>query len=109
MRIAQEAVRNALAHGQANRIDICLQCVDDSGLLSIRDNGVGLSDDDRNHDGIGLHTMDYRARAIGGSLAVARRPQGGTIVACAFPLPQMRRARRPCRCLHPLLSRTDRP
>ena len=87
MRIAQEAVRNAFAHGRADQIDICLECVDGSGLLSIRDNGVGLPEDDRNHDGIGLHTMDYRARAIGGSLTVARRPQGGTAVACAFPLP----------------------
>ena len=87
MRIAQEAVRNAFAHGRADQIDMCLECVDGSGLLSIRDNGVGLPEDDRNHDGIGLHTMDYRARAIGGSLTVARRPQGGTAVACAFPLP----------------------
>ncbi len=45
-------------------------------------------EDERNHDGIGLHTMDYRARAIGGSLTVARRPEGGTAVACAFPLPR---------------------
>lgn len=87
MRIAQEAVRNAFAHGRADQIDMCLEWVDGSGLLSIRDNGVGLPEDDHNHDGIGLHTMDYRARAIGGSLTVARRPQGGTAVACTFPLP----------------------
>jgi two-component system, LuxR family, sensor kinase FixL len=87
VRIAQEAVRNAMSHGRADQIDMCLECVDGSGLLSIRDNGVGLPEDDRNHDGIGLHTMDYRARAIGGSLTLARRPQGGTAVACAFPLP----------------------
>jgi signal transduction histidine kinase len=87
VRIAQEAVRNAVTHGRADQINICLECLDGSGLLSIRDNGVGLSEDHRNHDGIGLHTMDYRARAIGGSLTVARRPQGGTAVACAFPLP----------------------
>src|SRR5271170_5392055 len=86
MRIAQEAVRNASAHGRADQIDICLACIDGSGLLSIGDNGVGLSEDNRKHDGIGLHTMDYRARAIGGSLTVARRPQGGTAVACALPL-----------------------
>jgi signal transduction histidine kinase len=86
-RIAQEAVRNAVTHGRADQINICLECVDGSGLLSIRDNGVGLSEDHRNHDGIGLHTMDYRARAIGGSLTVARRPQGGSVVACTFPPP----------------------
>jgi two-component system sensor kinase FixL len=87
MRIAQEAVRNALVHGRANQIDMCLECVDGSGLFSIRDNGVGLPENDHDCDGIGLHTMDYRARAIGGSLTVARRPQGGTAVACTFPLP----------------------
>ncbi len=88
VRIAQEAVRNALAHGRADQIAIRVECLDESGILSIRDNGAGLSEDDRNSDGIGLHTMDYRARAIGGSLMVARRPQGGTAVACAFPLPR---------------------
>lgn len=88
VRIAQEAVRNAISHGRADQIEINLACLDGSGLLSIRDNGVGLGEAYRRHDGIGLRTMDYRARAIGGSLTVARRPKGGTEVACAFPLPR---------------------
>jgi signal transduction histidine kinase len=88
MRIAQEAVRNAFSHGRADRIHISVEAVDGSGLLSIQDNGVGLSENHRDHDGIGLHTMHYRARAIGGSLTVGRRPEGGTMVACAFRLPQ---------------------
>ena len=88
MRIAQEAVRNALAHGRADQIEISLACVDGSGMLRIRDNGVGRADDDRSHDGAGLQTMDYRARAIGGFLTVAGRPEGGTAVGCAFPLPR---------------------
>jgi signal transduction histidine kinase len=86
-------VRNAFGHGRADQIDICLECFDGSGLLSVMDNGVGLSEDYRIHDGIGLHTMDYRARAIGGSLMVARRPEGGTAVACDFPLPRTRGSR----------------
>lgn len=89
VRIAQEAVRNAISHGRADQIEIKLACLDGSGLLSIRDNGVGLGKAYGRHDGIGLHTMDYRARAISGSLTVARRPEGGTEVACTFPLPQM--------------------
>jgi two-component system sensor kinase FixL len=87
LRIAQEAVHNAIAHGRADQIDISLESVDGSGLLSIRDNGVGLSEDYRDHNGIGLHTLGYRARAIGGSVTLARRPHGGTVVACAFRLP----------------------
>lgn len=88
MRIAQEAVRNAFAHGRADHIDICVEYHDGSGFLTIRDNGVGMSEDDRSHDGMGLHTMEYRARALGGSLTVKRLPRGGTLVACAFPLRQ---------------------
>ena len=80
-------MHNAIAHGRADQIEISLECVDGSGLLSIRDNGAGLSKDCRNHGGIGLHTMDYRARAIGGFLSLARaRPHGGTVVVCGFPV-----------------------
>ena len=87
LRIAQEAVHNAIAHGRASQIEISVECVDGSGLLSIRDNGAGLSKDCRNHGGIGLQTMEYRARAIGGSLTLApARPHDGTAVVCAFPV-----------------------
>jgi DNA-binding NarL/FixJ family response regulator/two-component sensor histidine kinase len=87
VRVAQEAVRNAITHGRADEIEIRLACADGSGLLSIRDNGIGLPAQDRSHDGIGLHTMTYRARAIGGSLTVAAQPRRGVAVTCAFPLP----------------------
>jgi len=87
VRIAQEAVGNAITHGRADEIEIRVMCRDDSGLLRIRDNGVGLPKPYRVHAGIGLHTMDYRARAIGGSLTVAPLPQRGVVVTCMFPLP----------------------
>jgi len=87
-RIAQEAVSNSITHGRADRIEISLTCNDGKGLLSVRDNGIGLPEGASNRDGIGLHTMDYRARLIGGSLKVQRRTQRGTTVTCAFPLPE---------------------
>jgi DNA-binding NarL/FixJ family response regulator len=86
LRIAQEAVRNAITHGQAHEIEIRLTCAADSGSLSIRDNGTGLPEQYSSPGGIGLHTMNYRARAIGGSLTVAAQPGRGVIVTCAFPL-----------------------
>lgn len=85
-RIAQEAVNNALTHGQAGRIDIALANKYGVGLLSVRDNGTGLPAGSHNLDGIGLHTMAYRAHIIGGSLNVRPRSVGGTAVTCAFPL-----------------------
>jgi PAS domain S-box-containing protein len=84
-RIGQEAVHNAVVHGRADRIKISLCCKDGQGLLSVRDDGVGLSADD-DLDGVGLHTMAYRARLIGASLEVRRRNRRGTAVTCTFPL-----------------------
>jgi PAS domain S-box-containing protein len=87
-RIAQEAVSNAMAHGRANRIEISLSGTDGRGSLRVRDNGVGLPDAAPQGGGIGLHTMAYRARLIGGSLDVRRLARGGTAVSCVFPLPE---------------------
>jgi PAS domain S-box-containing protein len=85
-RVAQEAVSNAVAHGRASRIEIGLSSKDGEGLLSVRDDGVGLPREVRNRNGIGMHTMAYRARLIGGSLEIRRRSRRGTAVTCAFPL-----------------------
>jgi len=87
VRIAQEAVRNAITHGRADEIEIRLTCAAAAGSLSIRDNGTGLPAQYRSQGGIGLHTMGYRAHAIGGSLTVAAQPRRGVIVTCEFPLP----------------------
>jgi DNA-binding NarL/FixJ family response regulator/two-component sensor histidine kinase len=87
VRIAQEAVHNAITHGRADEIEIRLTCTAEAGSLSIRDNGTGLPEQYRSQGGIGLHTMGYRAHAIGGSLTVAAQPLRGVVVTCAFPLP----------------------
>ncbi|MFZ1574573.1 MAG: sensor histidine kinase [Chromatiaceae bacterium] len=86
-RITQEAVHNAVAHGRANQIEITLSCKDGQGLLSVWDTGVGLCVKASQGKGIGLHTMAYRVRMIGGTLEVLTPPWGGTRVVCVFPLP----------------------
>ena len=86
-RITQEAVHNAVAHGRANQIEITLSCKGGQGLLSVWDTGVGLCVKASQGKGIGLHTMAYRARMIGGILEVQTPPWGGTRVVCVFPLP----------------------
>ncbi len=70
-RIAQEAVSNAVAHGRGSRIGVSLRLRDGQGSLRIRDNGAGIPRDASAVAGIGLDTMDYRARLIGASLARA--------------------------------------
>jgi signal transduction histidine kinase len=81
-RIAQEAVTNAIKHSSATRIDVQLVANGSDLVLGVHDNGGGLDPGDRSGRGMGLRIMQYRAGAIGGSLAVQRRPTGGTSVVC---------------------------
>jgi len=83
-RIAQEAVHNALKHSRATRIDLELIPQLDSLELRVRDNGVGLPAKTGSR-GLGLHTMEQRARLIGGQLVVRNLPEGGVAIICSVP------------------------
>lgn len=89
-RIAQEAVNNAITHGLASEIVIRVCRVGTEGILTVRDDGLGLSDDTDDSGGLGLKTMAYRASLIGGSLKVRRLGRRGTEVLCGFPLLEFR-------------------
>ena len=83
-RIAQEAVHNALKHSRATRIDLTLVQLDENIELQIKDNGVGLPVGPGSR-GLGLHTMEQRARLIGGQLSVRNLLPGGVVVSCSVP------------------------
>ncbi|MBI3880079.1 MAG: PAS domain S-box protein [Verrucomicrobia bacterium] len=85
-RIAQEAVSNAVKHAQASWILIHLAIADGRIHVRVTDNGIGLSATSAGNAGMGLHTMNYRAAAIGGSLDISPAPGGGTVVSCSAPL-----------------------
>jgi len=78
--IAQEAVSNAVRHGNADQIDIRLSSQDNHYYLSIEDNGCGMYDT-RPSNGMGLRIMKYRAGLIGASLMIKSTPGKGTRVA----------------------------
>ena len=82
-RIAQEAVHNALKHSRATRIELELVEQPDGVELRVRDNGVGFPAATRSR-GLGLHTMEQRARLVGGQLMVRNQPGGVTII-CSVP------------------------
>jgi signal transduction histidine kinase len=84
-RIAQEAVHNAIKHGRARNIVIVLRTEGDGGVLSVKDDGVGIGDPAGSPNGMGLQIMRYRVSMIGGALEIARCPDRGTLVRCLFP------------------------
>jgi PAS domain S-box-containing protein len=89
-RIAQEAVNNAIQHGQAQHITITLSVRREGGMiLMVRDNGVGFPTDVAKRRGMGLRIMHHRARMIGAILEVQRGAHGGTCVICTLSNPTL--------------------
>ena len=95
-RIAQEALWNAVKHAAASRIDVDLLRKDDRIVLRVRDDGRGITaaagaPAHRGRVGVGLGGMVERAAALGGTVQVAARPEGGTEVLAEFPAAAVRR------------------
>jgi signal transduction histidine kinase len=83
--IAQEAVSNALRHGQPRNIRLTLLPEPDDLRLRIRDDGIGLPDGLAQSEGLGLRIMQHRAGMIGGVLQISPLQGGGTVVTCILP------------------------
>jgi two-component system, LuxR family, sensor kinase FixL len=94
-RIVQEAVHNAIRHGEARAIDIRLAKTGDHLTLEIQDDGKGLPAHLPAAKGLGLRTMRYRANSIGAELTVNRRDGQGTVVACLLPIENASNQRTP--------------
>lgn len=90
-RIAQEAVSNAIRHGQAKRIAISLTSTHSRATLSIVNDGRRFPKRLPRTRGMGLQVMGYRAEVIGGILNVRQGPIGGTQVTCDFDVKPKRR------------------
>ena len=84
-RIAQEAVSNAVRHGEADDIKIILASGDEQLRLQVRDDGVGVDAEATDGSGMGVHIMNYRARIIGGTLEISSELGNGTVVTCTVP------------------------
>jgi signal transduction histidine kinase len=85
-RIVQEAISNSVRHGKAKNVRIGAATQDGRIVMTVTDDGSGLSAKTVAHPGLGLRIMQYRANLIGAELHVARASEkGGTIVSCALP------------------------
>jgi signal transduction histidine kinase len=70
-RIAQEAITNALKYSQAGHMQIRLDRVDGKGQLTLTDDGIGIASSRlRSAKGLGMHSMQYRASLLGGSMQI---------------------------------------
>lgn len=86
-RIAQEAFSNILKHSRAKSADISLDMDDETLLMRITDDGIGMPADRFMAIGShGLASMRHRVRALGGRLDVRKPASGGTMLVVQIPL-----------------------
>ena len=93
LRIIQEAVSNAVRHGQADEVHIQLKKnEDDENILAleISDNGSGFDAKNINHETLrveghrGLASMTERMSLMGGKLKINSSPDDGTTIIAEF-------------------------
>ncbi len=77
-RIVQEAIHNALKHGEAANISIHISS-NEIILIQVKDDGKGITQSD-SMEGNGLLNMKARAREIGMQLSIVSKAHQGTVL-----------------------------
>jgi signal transduction histidine kinase len=87
LRIAQEALQNALRHADADRVAVTLAGNGSTVTLTVADDGAGFDVEAPavRSRRLGLTSMEERAAALGGTLEIDSRPGEGTAVRLAVP------------------------
>jgi signal transduction histidine kinase len=84
-RVVQEALTNCARHAAASRVDIAVTIEGRSVLVTVRDDGRGLSPSMR-ASGLGLVGIEERARELGGSFEIGPGPSPGTTLRVRLPI-----------------------
>jgi Tfp pilus assembly protein PilF len=96
-RIAQEALANAVRHAGAGTAQVTLKVAAGVAHLTVTDDGAGFDPSvARAANGLGLASMDERARLLGGRCRITSSPGAGTRIEVTVPLPapELHRLRR---------------
>ena len=86
-RVFREALTNILRHAQAEQIFIRLSQRLDSVILTIRDNGRGITKKElKGTTSLGLVGIRERIRMVGGTLTIEGKTGSGTLLSIEVPL-----------------------
>lgn len=87
LRVAQEALSNAVRHARASQITLALAPIERSVRLTIRDNGKGFAfDESQREHGFGLTSMQERVHELRGTFTLQSTPGLGTEIEVSLPL-----------------------
>jgi signal transduction histidine kinase len=86
-RIVQEALTNIMRHAAASQVNVRMEKKDNTLVLEVRDNGIGIKDD-RMFDSKSLGLIGIRERVLllGGEALISGKPGEGTVVRVTLPV-----------------------
>jgi PAS domain S-box-containing protein len=85
-RIFQETLTNVLKHAQAHQVTVRFAATEDSHVLEVKDDGIGMPPDwGMKESSHGILGMQERAREFNGDLDIASAASGGTTVTVTLP------------------------
>jgi PAS domain S-box-containing protein len=86
LRIAQEAMSNAVRHAKPTVISVSLRCDSPNLVLEVTDNGSGIANTgDACREGFGLSNMQARAENLGAQFEVRTGVGSGTSIVVRLP------------------------
>jgi PAS domain S-box-containing protein len=83
-RIVQEAISNALKHGQPKRIEIECALLGGVPTLTVSNDGLPFKKPRGRRRGLGLRILEYRARLLGAEITIEPGRNGGCQLVCAL-------------------------
>ncbi|TFF37482.1 sensor histidine kinase [Mucilaginibacter psychrotolerans] len=78
-RIIIELINNTIKHAQAHNIFLEFNYLDENLIINFKDDGIGFPDTLEAGQGLGLISMDARARAMNGRFSYSNGPDSGII------------------------------
>ncbi len=84
-RIIQEAFHNVTKHSRADSVKLSLQKSNGAIELTVQDNGQGF-DRQKVSKGLGLDSMEERARLSGGTFVIESAKETGTVIRASWPM-----------------------
>jgi PAS domain S-box-containing protein len=86
-RIVQESLTNVFRHAKATRVKVQLVQQEDTLILTVQDNGVGIqATQPEAPPSFGLLGMRERAQLLDGDLQILSKPQKGTTIRLQLPI-----------------------
>jgi PAS domain S-box-containing protein len=88
LRIAQEAISNALRHAKSTAISVTLRSDPPNLILKVKDNGIGITTEAETREGFGFVNMRARVKKLKGTLDIRTVPGRGTNIIVRVPFKQ---------------------